>query len=105
MNFDVLPGAENISKGNRFWGDPAPLIGEPWSDWSDYYWEFEEEFVQLKEYAKWLKSLTSHARSVHLATLTTSTQLRAKATVTPVATATVTSANERNNEKTCQPSA
>jgi hypothetical protein len=105
MNFDILPGAENSSKGNRFWGDPAPLIGEPWSDWSDYYWDFEEEFVQLKEYAKWLKSLTNHARSVHLATLTTSTQLRAKATVTPVATATATSANEGNNEKICQPSA
>jgi hypothetical protein len=99
MNFDVIPGAENSSKGNRRWS------GVGWSDWSDYYWEFEEEFVQLKEYAKWLKSLTSHARSVHLATLTTSTQLRAKATVTHVATATATSANEGNNEKTCQASA
>ena len=99
MNFDIIPGAENCSKNNRFWS------GDGWSDWSDYYWEFEEEFVQLKEYAKWLKSLTSHARAAHLATLTTSTQLRAKATVTHVATATVTSANERNNEKTCQPSA
>tara|TARA_R110002126_G_scaffold94635_2_gene223196 strand:- start:2391 stop:2675 length:285 start_codon:yes stop_codon:yes gene_type:complete len=94
MNFDVLPGAENNRKGNRRW------IG----DWSDYYWEFEEEFIQLKEYAKWLKSLTSHARAAHLATLTTSTQLQAKATATPVVTATVTSANERN-EKTCQVSA
>ena len=94
MNFSVIPGAENRSKGNRFW------VG----DWSDYYWEFEEEFIQLKEYAKWLKSLTSHARAAHLATLTTSTQLRAKATATPVVTATVTSANERN-EKTCQVSA
>lgn len=94
MNFDVLPGAENCSKNNRRW------IG----DWSDYYWEFEEEFVQLKEYAKWLKNLTSHARAAHLATLTTSTQLRAKAIVTHVATATVTSANERN-EKICQVSA
>jgi hypothetical protein len=94
MNFAVLPGAENNSKGNRFW------VG----DWSDYYWEFEEEFIQLKEYAKWLKSLTSHARAAHLATLTTSTQLQAKATATPVVTATVTSANERN-EKTCQVSA
>ena len=99
MNFSVIPGAENSSKNNRFWS------GDDWSDWSDYYKEFYEEFVQLKEYAKWLKSLTSHARSVHLATLTTSTQLRARATVTPVATATVTSAKERNNEKTCQASA
>ena len=99
MNFDILPGAENMSKGNRFWS------GDGWSDWSDYYKEFYEEFQQLKEYALWLKSLTNHARAAHLATLTTSTQLRAKATVTPVATATVTSAKERNNEKTCQPSA
>ena len=99
MNFEVLPGAENMSKGNRFWS------GDGWSDWSDYYKEFYEEFQQLKEYALWLKNLTSHARNAHLATLTTSTQLQAKATVTPVATVTVTSAKERNNEKTCQPSA
>ena len=95
MNFDVLPGAENSSKGNRRW------VG----DWSDYYWEFEEEFVQLKEYALWLKSLTNHARAAHLVTLTTSTQLRAKGTATRVATATVTSANERITEKICQVSA
>jgi len=95
MNFDVIPGAENCSKNNRFW------VG----DWSDYYEEFYEEFQQLKKYAEWLKSLTNHARAAHLATLTASTQLRAKATVTPVATATVTSANERNNEKICQASA
>ena len=95
MNFDVLPGAENNSKGNRRW------VG----DWSDYYWEFYEEFVQLKEYALWLKSLTNHARAAHLVTLTTSTQLRAKGTATPVATATVTSANERITEKICQVSA
>jgi hypothetical protein len=95
MNFDVLPGAENCSKNNRFW------VG----DWSDYYEEFYEEFQQLKEYAKWLKNLTSHARAAHLATLTTSTQLRAKATVTHVVTATVTSANKKDNEKICQASA
>jgi hypothetical protein len=95
MNFDVLPGAENSSKGNRFW------VG----DWSDYYEEFYEEFQQLKEYAKWLKNLTSHARAAHLATLTTSTQLRAKGTATHVVTATVTSANVRNKEKICQASA
>jgi hypothetical protein len=67
--------------------------------------EFYEEFVQLKEYALWLKSLTNHARAAHLATLTTSTQLRAKATVTHVVTATVTSANKKDNEKICQVSA
>ena len=98
MNFSVIPGAENSSKNNRFWS------GDGWSDWSDYYKEFYEEFQQLKEYALWLKNLTSHARNAHLATLTTSTQLQAKATVTPVATVTVTSAKERN-EKICQPSA
>lgn len=98
INLKVVPGVENMSKGNRFWS------GDGWSDWSDYYWEFEEEFVQLKEYAKWLKSLTSPARSAHLAMLTTSTQLQAKATATRADTGTETSVNERN-EKICQASA
>ena len=72
-NFDVLPGAENSSKGNRFWPD----------DWHDYYHEFYDEFVALKEYALSLRKHTNRAPAAKAPTGTATTKPRVSASASP----------------------
>jgi hypothetical protein len=72
-NFDVLPGAENSSKSNRFWPD----------DWHDYYWDFEDEWIKLKEYALSLRKHTNRVPAAKAPTGTATTRPRVSASASP----------------------
>lgn len=72
-NFDVLPGAENSSKGNRFWTN----------DWHDYYHEFYDEFLALKEYALSLRKRTNRAPAAKAPTGTATTKPKVSASASP----------------------
>ncbi len=80
MNFDVLPGAENSSKGNRFWTN----------DWRDYYWDFEDEFLALKEYALSLRKRTNRVPAAKAPTGTATTKPKVSASASPATRASVT---------------